>query len=138
MLEFIQHNIWMVLIAAISGGMLIWPIVTGGFGKRNALGAFEATQLINRRDAMILDVQETAEYATGHLPNARHIPHAQLKDRLREIEKFKSRPLIVTCRNGNRAAGASSLLRKAGFAEVFELRGGLIAWEQAGLPLTKK
>ncbi len=138
MLEFIQHNIWLVLVAAISGGMLIWPLITGGFGKRSSLGAFEATQLINRRDAMILDVQEAAEYAAGHLPNARHIPHTQLKDRLREIEKFKSRPLIVTCRNGNRAAGASSLLRKAGFAEVFELRGGLIAWEQAGLPLTKK
>lgn len=138
MLEFIQQNIWLVLIAAVSGGMLIWPLITGGFGRRNALGVLEATQLINRRDAVVLDVQDAAEYAAGHLPNAKHIPHAQLKDRVREIEKLKTRPVLITCRNGNRAMGASSLLRKAGFTEVFELRGGLVAWEQAGLPLSRK
>lgn len=126
------------MIALVSGTMLIWPLVMRGFSPGKSLGAFEATQLINRRDAFVLDVQEPSEYGAGHMPNAKHIPHGQLKDRLREIEKFKTRPILVTCRNGNRAGNACATLRKAGFAEVFELRGGLNAWEQAGLPVTKK
>ena len=83
---------------------------------------------------VVLDVRETAEYAAGHIPNARNIPFAQLTDRLREIEKLKSRPIIV---NGARAAKVCDALKKAGFNEVFALRGGLGGWVEASLPVEK-
>ena len=75
--------------------------------------------------------------AAGHIANARHIQEAQLPDRMKELEKFRSRPIIVSCGAGSRAPGVTGRLRKQGFAEVFALRGGVAAWQQASLPLEK-
>ena len=138
---FLQKNPWhMVLFgtAVVSGGMLIWPL----FGRLTAgaapqIGALEAVQLINRRDALVLDVREAADFAKGHIPNARNIPLAELGGRLREMEKFKARPVVVNCQPGARAATVCGLLRKNGFAEVFALRGGLAGWAEANLPVEK-
>lgn len=123
--------------AVITGGMLIWPLINRPFRQTKEIGVAEAVQLINRRDAVVVDVRDSGEYAAGHIANARHIPEAQLADRLKELDKFKSRPIIVSCRSGSRAAGAVGVLAKNGFSEVFALRGGIAAWQQAGMPLVK-
>jgi rhodanese-related sulfurtransferase len=124
-------------LALVSGGMLIWPLVMRPMRRAHEVGVFEAVQLINRRDAMVLDVRDTGEFAAGHITSARHIPEAQLADRLKELEKFRSRPIIVSCQSGTRAPAVSAVLRKRGFAEVFALRGGIAAWRQASMPLEK-
>ena len=85
----------------------------------------------------MLDVRATGEYSAGHIGNARHIQETQLADRAKELEKFRSRPIIVACATGSRAPGVTGRLRKQGFAEVFALRGGIAAWQQASLPLEK-
>jgi rhodanese-related sulfurtransferase len=92
---------------------------------------------MNRRNAVVLDVRETGDYAAGHITGARHIPETQLTDRLKELEKFKARPIVVCCRTGTRAPIAGATLRKQGFSEVVALRGGVAAWQQASLPLEK-
>jgi rhodanese-related sulfurtransferase len=102
------------------------------------VGTLEATQLINRRDAVVLDVREASEYAAGHLPNAKHIPLGQLASRLKELEKFKERPIVITCASGTRFGSALSLLKKNGFKEPVNLKGGIASWQQASLPLEKK
>ena len=87
--------------AVVTGGMLIWPLVNRLFaGSAGQVGALEAVQLMNRRDAVVLDVRAAAEFAAGHIPDARNIPFAQLGERLRELEKFKSRPIIVNGDSG--------------------------------------
>lgn len=139
-LNFLQKNPFNLLLfftAVITGGMLIWPIISRLFRHGNEVGALEAVQLINRRDAVVIDVRDSGEYAAGHITNARHIPEAQLAERLKELEKFKSRPIIVSCRTGGRSAIASDILRKNGFNEVVTLRGGIAAWQQASMPLVK-
>jgi rhodanese-related sulfurtransferase len=123
--------------ALVTGGMLIWPLFNRVARLGNDVGPLEAVQLINRRDAVVIDVRDAAEYASGHITNARHIPEKDLTGRLKELEKFKSRPVIVTCRAGGRAPGAAAALRKEGFAEVVALRGGIAAWQQASMPLEK-
>jgi len=123
--------------AVITGGMLIWPLFSRLSGQSNEIGTVETVQLINRRDALVIDVRESSEYASGHIANSRHIPLAQLADHLKSLEKFKTRPIIVNCRSGSRAAGAVGILRKNGFNEVFTLRGGILAWAQASMPLEK-
>lgn len=123
--------------AVITGGMLIWPLINRLFRPGNEVGVIEAVQLINRRDAVVVDVREDAEYATGHIANARHIPLAKVAERIRELEKFKSRPVIVYCRSGSRAASAAGILRNNGFSEVVALHGGISAWQEAGMPLEK-
>jgi rhodanese-related sulfurtransferase len=130
-------NMLLFGLAAASGTMLLWPFVARSFRPSHEVGTFEAVQLINRRDAVVLDVRDAADYNAGHIAGARHIPEGQLADRLKELEKYKSRPIVVSCRAGTRAPAATGMLRKSGFAEAFALRGGVTAWQQAGLPLEK-
>jgi len=139
-LVFLQKSpLNMVLFAAtiVSGGMLIWPFIGRLTKPGKVVGPVEAVQLINRRDAVVIDVRDAAEYGSGHIAGARHIPQGQLQSRLKELEKVKTRPLIVTCATGNRSHAASALLQKQGYAEVYSLQGGLAAWRQAGIPLEK-
>ena len=139
-LVFLQKSPFNMLLfglALASGGMLIWPLVSRPFRASHEIGAFEAVQLINRRDALVLDVRDTGDYAAGHIVNAKHIPEAQLADRKKELEKYRSRPIIVSCRTGLRGPTVAGVLRKQGYPEVFALRGGVAAWQQASMPLEK-
>ena len=135
-MDFVLNNIWWVLAADVSGGMLLWPLVSQRAGGP-AVSTLEATQLINRKDALVLDVRSGDEYARGHILNARSVPAAQLAGRIDELQKFKSRPIIVACQTGTSAVASCTALRGAGFSEVYLLSGGISAWEQAGLPVAK-
>ena len=130
-------NMLLLGLAVSSGVMLLWPLVSRPFRQSREVGAVEAVQLINRRDALVIDVRNTGDFESGHIANARHIAEAQLADRIKDLEKHKSRPIVVACKTGSRAPVVSGLLRKQGFAEAFALRGGILAWQQAGLPLEK-
>ena len=104
----------------------------------NSVSPGEATQLINREDAVVIDVREAGEYNAGHLLDARHIPLGELAKRTAELDKFKDKPIILNCQSGARSASACSILSKAGFARVHNLEGGIAAWEQAGMPISRK
>ncbi len=135
-MEFVQQNMIWVALALVSGGMLLWPMVAGGSAEN--LTPAQATLLMNREDALMLDVRETGEWSAGHIPGARHITLAQLEKRMSEIEKFKDRPIIICCASGSRSSSACGQLKKGGFAKVFSLSGGISAWLEANLPLTTK
>jgi rhodanese-related sulfurtransferase len=135
-MDFIQQNLIWVGLAAASGGMLLWHMLSGA-GRRN-ISVGDATLLINRQDALVVDVRETAEWSAGHIPNARHIALGHLDKRLSEIEKHKDKPVILVCASGNRSGAGCSRLKKAGFQQVFNLHGGMRSWSEAGLPLAKK
>lgn len=137
-MKFILNNLWLVIAAAVSGVMLIWPLIARMFTGIQEVDTVEAVQLINRRDALVLDVREQSEYATGHISHSRHIPLGALSGRLREVEKYKKKPVLVICRSGHRSAGACGMLRKQGFDEVRALKGGIQAWEEAKLPVERK
>jgi rhodanese-related sulfurtransferase len=136
-LEFLQKNILIVLLALVSGGMLLWPYIAQLISGAKELSALDVVNLINRRDALVLDVRDPGEFKSGHIRNARNIPLAQLKDRVKELEKQKSRPIVVSCASGNRSHNATRVLRQHGFNEVFALRKGLTGWVEASMPLEK-
>jgi rhodanese-related sulfurtransferase len=139
-LVFLQKspfNMMLFGLAVTTGGMLIWPLITRTYRSTNEVSAFEAVQLINRRDAVVLDVRDSGEFAAGHITNAKHFPEAQVGERIKELEKYKSRPILVSDGTGSRAAAVTGVLRKQGFAEVFALKGGIAAWQQASMPLEK-
>ncbi|MDD5248854.1 MAG: rhodanese-like domain-containing protein [Rhodocyclaceae bacterium] len=135
-MEFIQQNITWVMLAIVSGGMLIFPMLRGAGAA--GVSVTEATTLINREDGVVLDVREINEWSAGHIPNARHIALGQLAGRLSELEKLKEKPIVVCCASGNRSSSACGVLRKAGFQRVYNLAGGIGAWSEAGLPVTTK
>jgi rhodanese-related sulfurtransferase len=137
-LKFVQDNIWLILIAIASGIGLLWPLVARRLSGIAQLSVNEAVLLINRRDAHVLDVREPGEFSAGHIGGARNIPLGTLKSRLGEIDKWKEQPVLLHCATGNRSQGAAATLKAAGFKDVFNLRGGLGAWQQAGMPVEKK
>ncbi len=137
---FLQNSSWHMMlfaVAVISGGLLAWSFIGSLFtGQAPKVGTVEAVQLINRRDAVVLDVRAVGEYATGHIANARHIPASELETRSGELEKFKERPIIISCQFGNQSLVVCAKLKKRGF-DAYSLTGGIGAWQQAGLPLEK-
>ncbi len=135
-MKFVIDNIFLIAAAFVSGAMLIWPMARRGAGGPS-VNTLEATQLINRQDALVLDVREQAEYAQSHILNARGLPLSQIEARIGDIDKYKDKPVIVYCATGNRSSAAAAVLRKGGFNQVFNLSGGYAAWQQAGLPAQK-
>ena len=134
---FLEKNLFLAVVCVVSLGMLLWPLIQGAATGAKNVSVQQAVQLINRRDAVLLDVRDAAEYAAGHLPNSRHIPIGEMDKRLKELDKFKQRPVVVICRSGNRAASACAVLKKNGFAEAFALKGGVLGWQQANMPIEK-
>ena len=136
-MQYLQNNIWMVTIAITSGLMLLWSF----FGNRvrgiNQVNSVEALELINHKNAMILDVREDAEFKSGHLLNAKWIPLGKLSERIGELERYREKPIVVVCRSGNRSASACATLAKQGFAQAYNLAGGVMAWQKSSLPLEK-
>ena len=134
--EFIRENILLIGLAVASGLMLIWPMLNRRGAAAN-LGPSDAVLLINRSNALVLDVRDEAEYAAGHITEARNIPLGALDERIKELGKFKDKPVLVNCQAGVRSGKAVAILKKQGFTQVYNLQGGLNAWQQAKLPVVK-
>jgi rhodanese-related sulfurtransferase len=136
--EFIGNH--PILIIAFLGtlGALLYTEIGRRFGGSKAVGPAEATRLSNREDAVFLDIRDDGEYQGGHIPQAIHIPLKQLPDRVAELHRFKTGPVIAYCRSGTRTSVVSGILRKHGFENVYNLSGGITAWQNANLPITTK
>ncbi len=133
-MKFIIDHIFMFSIVVLSGGALLWPVLTAR-GKRAS--ALQVTQMINRGKSIVLDVRTVAEFEAGHLRDAKNIPLAELAKRVGELGKSKSATVVVVCQKGTRSAPAATMLEKAGFEDVVCLDGGLDAWQTLGLPVAK-
>lgn len=123
-----------MLAALISSGLLLWPSL---MRRGRDLSAQQATQLINHRNAAVIDLRSADEYGRGHLPQARHLAFDALPAKVMQVAKNKAHPVLLICQTGRRAHKAQVILRQAGYTEVFVLQGGLTAWQQAGMPVTQ-
>lgn len=137
MLQFLQNNFWVFTLALTSGVMLFWSYFGNRLRGIKEVDHIAAMQLINHKNALMLDVREQSEYAAGHVVNSKLIPLGKLKERIGELEKYRERPIVVICRSGQRSASACALLGKQGFAQAYNLNGGITAWQKASLPLEK-
>lgn len=134
--KFVVEHWPLIAVAFVSGGMLVWPLVAGSRGGAK-VSTLQATQLINQKDAVVIDVREQAEYARGHIANAKSFPAKLLEERRADLDKIKPAPIIVSCDTGMRAGPAADKLRSLGLTDVHVLAGGINAWRDAGLPVTK-
>ena len=132
--EFILNNVGYVALWVGSGALLLWPEISRLVGASSEIGTLDATRLMNQGSTLILDVRDGADFASGHLPRARHIPLHELTKRMDEIGKYKDKPVLLTSKGGNAALRS---LKQAGFTTVYQLKGGLAAWQQASLPVEK-
>lgn len=130
-----QSNLFILAVAVVSGLMLLWPAIGRARGGASVT-ASQAVQMINQRQAVVVDVRGAEQYAAGHIAQARSLPLADLDQKAASLPKNK--PLVVVCDQGRDSAKAAAKLKALGHAEVVTLEGGLRGWVQGGLPLTGK
>jgi len=136
-LLYLQNNIWTILIALTSGAMLFWSFFGNRLRGIKDVDHIAATQLINHKSALVLDVREQGEYDSGHILNSKLVPLGKLRERIGELEKYRDKPILVVCRSGMRSASACAQLGKQGFSQAYNLEGGVMAWQKASLPLER-
>lgn len=130
------NNLAVLGVMLVSGALLVWQSMGSGAGG-GRVSPSQATQLINKQNAVIVDVREPGEFALGHLPNAKNLPLGNLAAQLDGIAKDKATPVIAVCQSGMRSNRACSAIKKAGYSQVVNLDGGMSAWQNAGLPVVK-
>ena len=107
-------------------------------GRANQMDPTAAIRLMNNDDAVVLDVRAATDFNNGHIKNAKNIPITSLKSELDSLIKDKNKPVLAYCRSGNVSGKACRILKSSGFSDVHNLAGGILNWQEANLPLTKK
>ena len=107
----------------------------GLFTRTPRIDAAGAAELIAARSAVVVDVRQNAEWKSGHIQGAVHIPLAQLSSRMSKLPAGKT--IVTVCASGHRSAAAARTLTRAGH-DVLNLHGGMSAWTRAGLPLSTR
>lgn len=137
-IEFFQQNmilslVWIGLFIA-----LIMNVIKSATKAYKEASAAQVTELMNRHNGVVVDIRSRDEYRRGHITDAFHISAADIKDgHLSTLEKHKSDPIIVVCKTGQTAQASANVLAKAGFEQVYVLKSGLAAWNDAKLPLVR-
>ena len=132
-MNFIRDNIFLICVALYCIGALAWPYIRKGAKITNC----QATKIINKGKAAIIDIRDQKQYQAGHILNAVHVPLSSLEQRIPKPEKFKGQPVIVVDESGKESDKAAALLKKEGFSQVNILKGGMSSWVGEGLPVTK-
>lgn len=138
LIEFVTNH-WALSLAFVAiSALIVFTEVRRRLYGVPQLGPHAATLAMNADDNMVLDVREDSEFKHGHIANAVHIPLSKLKQRMNELDKYRGHTVVTYCRTGHRSNSAAALLRKQGFEKVHNLAGGITAWQNANLPVTKK
>jgi len=133
--EFVANNL--ILFFALTVILVLLLRTWIGPGLVKGISPFESIQKVNKEDALILDVRTEGEYSEGYILNSKHIPLGLLDSGVNQLASHKDHPIIICCRTGNRSRQAAVILKKHGFGTIFQLQGGIMAWQSANLPLTK-
>lgn len=133
-LEFAGNHTLLVFALVTSILLVIFSELRRKASAMLSIDANEAVKLINN-DAVIIDLRSTEAYARGHIVNAKHVPFDELEARIDKLPGNKSRPILAVCDAGITSTKATNVLRNAGYESVYGLKGGMSAWNQAGMPV---
>lgn len=136
-LEFLTENWFLFVALAAVLVMLGMTYVAPLIYKIKVVNAAQAIGLINREEAVVVDVCEPNEFQTGHVPNAINMPLTKLSSNIGALSKYKDKPIVVACHAGNRSMKGAITLKKGGFENVYSLSGGLTAWQKDNLPIER-
>ena len=128
--HWVLSTLWVAALAAI----VFYQQRSSG----NTVAPQQAIMLINRSDAIVVDVREKKEFEAGHIVDAINIPMTKLKQRMTELNKHKGKPLILVCKLGQQSAEAARALKTEGFENVHRMTGGITEWKAQSLPLVQK
>jgi len=136
--EFVANHLFLFSILSIILGLLIWNLYGDALAGVKLVAPSEATQLINHEQAVVIDVRSGSDYSGGHIINALHLPVTELSSRLGKFNKYRKQAVIMYCTNGAESSRAARTLMQEGFEKIYCLKGGVLAWKNANLPLTRE
>jgi rhodanese-related sulfurtransferase len=136
--EFAVNHLYLVAAFVVLLALVVFNEVKIATQRFASLTPANAVQLMNNEDVVVLDVREASETAAGKIAKAVQIPVGAVKTRIAELDKHKGKTLLVYCKTGARSAAACKELSQHGFDKVYSLNGGLLAWQEAHLPISKK
>lgn len=138
-INFFSNHSMLSVAWVVVAVMLVHSLIKDKLTGVTSVTAQQATIMVNKQNAIIVDVRSADEYKNGHIVNAKNISLSQIeKGNFAEIENHKETPIILVCESGARSASAATKLIKAGFAQVNNLSSGMGGWISANLPTTKK
>ncbi|MBT3723909.1 MAG: rhodanese-like domain-containing protein [Gammaproteobacteria bacterium] len=137
-LEFSTNHPFLVVAFLALSGLILFTEFRNLSQKFITLGPSAAISIINKSNTMLLDVREVSEIKAGMLNDAIHIPLSGIGKRLAELDKYKDDSVLVYCRSGSRSGSVCRTLSGRGFEKVYNLAGGIMAWEDAHLPVSTK
>ncbi|MCG8414778.1 MAG: rhodanese-like domain-containing protein [Pseudomonadales bacterium] len=134
-IEFIgNHLVLSAMWVLTFGAIIVYHQRTGS----SSVGPQQAVMLINRKNAVVVDVRDKKEFEAGHIVDSINIPLTKLKQRITELKKHKEKPVVVVCKLGQHSGEAAKTLTEAGHEEVVKLSGGITEWKAQSLPLVQK
>ena len=125
----------MLLVLWLSAAGTLYYTETKKAGK--SVNTTEATRMINRENALILDIREQKEFSQGHIAGAYNLPASVFDKKLSELDRYKTHPVVVVCKMGTSARSIAKTLKKCGFEQVVRLAGGMSEWTASSLPVKK-
>ena len=133
---FLQHH-WLLSVCFFAVIVVLF-IVEAIRQKQSATAVTPSrlTQMINRQDAVVIDLRSEIIFKDGHIIDAQSIPLSELTDKTKKLDKFKSKPIVLVCQSGNDSAKVATGLREKGF-DVHILSGGMKSWVDAEMPVVK-
>lgn len=136
--EFSANHPMLVGVFVVLLAVLFFNELKHATQKFRSLLPVDAVQMMNNEDVVFLDVREPAETTAGKITRAIQIPAGSVAQRIGELEKHRRKSVIVYCKTGARSSIACGALDKGGFEKVYSLNGGILAWQDAHLPVVKK
>ncbi len=131
MAAFLHDNAWALAAILLLFAFYLWKRYGLYLRGIRQVDAPTAERMVAEEDAVIVDVRERREYASAHIPGSRHLSLGKLRRHPEALDRYRGRPLVLSCRSGARSARACIVLKKHGFEEVYNLRGGINAWMRA-------
>jgi len=136
--EFIGNHLFLVSLLISILMLLIWNLYGGVLSGVKQVIPAELTRLINRENAVVVDVRAAADYDANHIINALNIPDTEIEDKKGKLDKFKKQAIVFYCGSGAVSARVARVFSAQGFEHIYCLKGGLPSWQNANLPLTKE
>lgn len=137
LLAFLGRNQMLSLILAALTVAIVFNEISRLFRGFKALRPAELTALVNRENALVVDLRPSADFGNGHIPGSKNVQMSQFDPESKQLAPAKALPVVLVCKTGNTAGDAAKRLKKAGFTNVYVLDGGIGGWQQADLPLVK-
>lgn len=131
-----RNPVYSIALAGLTVAIIVNEL-SRFFRSYKSLRPAEVVALVNRENALVVDLRAVADFQKGHIAGSKNVQMSQFDPEGKQLAPAKVLPVVLVCQNGVTVTGAAKRLKQAGFQNVHILDGGIAAWQAAELPLVK-